>query len=329
MKTIWRFLLNIFDNISKNSFKKMLLVVTDHTSKLEIQKTDPDIGALFTRTSPVSADYSKAYSDWTAAKGNWEGETLRFNQKMTELVDQKIKQWDAKVRAEFLEDTADYTKIFPGGRTGFRNGAYDVRINHVGALATALMNYPSFAALQTEVDTYHKALLGIRNVQTHNEELVKNASDLLEQKRKIAARMLYANLGKLMDKYKDDPLLIEKYFDLSLLRTTSNGNGITPEPEPVTAKVPALQSVTILEGGFDANSYFNIANTGTTSLKFYTAKLPNDAVSPSAIEVLAGEETDVFASELGADGNLFLMAYNPDEVNEGEYSLMLLDQEEK
>jgi hypothetical protein len=41
---------------------------------------------------------------------------------------------------------------------------------------------------------------------------------------------------------------------------------------------------------------------------------------------MPGEETEVFASDLGADGNLFLMVYNPDDVNEGEYSFLLKDQ---
>jgi hypothetical protein len=327
MRKVWRYLSNVFETATKNSFKKMLLVLTDSYSKTEALKTDPEIEAIFNRTTPVYNDYSKAYSDWTAAKGNREGETQRFNEKMVELVDVKIKQWDAKVRAEYLEDTADYLKIFPSGRTGFRTGAYDIRINNVGALATALKSFPALAAVYTDVDTFHKDILNIRNVQTHNEELVKDASDILEEKRIAAANMLYGNLGRLMDKYRDNPLLVEKFFDLSLLRSTVNGNGGTPVPEPVTGKVAALATVTMLEGGFDANSYFNIANIGSTSLKFYTAKLPTDPVSPSAIELVPGEETYVFASELGADGNLFLMVNNPDLANEGEYSFMLTEEE--
>lgn len=328
MKTIWRFLLNIFDSVSKTNFKKMLLVIIDHLSKLEILKSDPDIEALFIRTSPVCAAYEKAYSDWTAAKGNWEGETRRFKEKMAELLTEKLKIWDAKVSNVFLEGSADYTRIFPKGRAAFRYGAYDKRINNIDALATALSNYPSLATLQTEVDAFYKAIKGIRNVQKHNKELAKAASDSLEQARKIAANMLYANLGILMDKYNSEPLLIEKYFDLSLLRTTSNGNGVTPEPEPLKGKVAAKAMVAILEGGFDANSYFSLANIGSTTLKFYTAKLPTDPIPGSAIELLAGEETDVFASELGAEGSLFLMAYNPDETAEGEYSFMFIEEEE-
>jgi hypothetical protein len=38
------------------------------------------------------------------------------------------------------------------------------------------------------------------------------------------------------------------------------------------------------------------------------------------MEFLPGEQADVFASELGASSNLFLMAYNPDESKAGDYS---------
>ena len=43
-------------------------------------------------------------------------------------------------------------------------------------------------------------------------------------------------------------------------------------------------------------------------------------VPGSAMEFLPGEQADVFASELGASSNLFLMAYNPDESKAGDYS---------
>jgi hypothetical protein len=82
------------------------------------------------------------------------------------------------------------------------------------------------------------------------------------------------------------------------------------------------QTATIMEGNFDSNTLFHIINTGGTSLKFYTAKLPTDPVPGSAVELLPGEETDVYASELGAENNLFLMVYNPDLLNTGEYSVM-------
>ena len=329
VKKLWRYLANVFDIATRFSYKKMFLLITDSTTKLQSLKSDPDIDALYQRTEPVCTGYSLAYSDWTSAKGKREGETVRFTGKMAELTDLKAKQWEAQVRAVYLEDTADYKKIFPDGRSMFREGPYDIRINHLQALGSTLADYPALATTKADVDHFHQDILTIRNVQTQHEEKVKAASDLLEQKRLNASGMLFGNLGVLMDKYKDNPLLVEKYFDLSLLRSYSNGNGGTPEPEPVTGMVAALNSVTLMEGGFDANTMFSLANIGGTTLRFYTAKLPTDPVPGTTVELLPGEDAEVFASDLGADTNLFLMVFNPDELNDGEYSYLVMDQTEE
>ena len=323
MKRLWRFLLNTFNSTTRSSYKKMLLILRDHLPRLDGEKADPEIATLYNRTLPVFQDYQTSYSNWSVAKGSHEGETKRFNLMLDELSEVKVKEWEATVRVVFNEDSPDYLVIFPEGRTGFRSGAYDMRIQHVSDLAGRLTNYVQFEDLKTEVDTYCKALEGQRNTQTKAAEKVKASSVTLEEKRLASAEMLYGNLGFLMNKHRANPLQIEKYFDLSLLRSTVT-NGEVPPPEPITGKVAKLSMVTILEGGFDANSYFQIVNTGGTLLRFYTTKLPSDPVSPSAIELLAGEEINVFASELGADSNLFLMVYNPDTALEGEYSFLLI-----
>jgi hypothetical protein len=323
MKKNWRFLLNTFNNTTRTSYKKMLLILRDHLPRLAGEMADPEIATLYNRTLPVFQDYQGSYSNWSIARGSYEGETKRFELKMDELSDENVKSWEATVRVVFNEDSPDYLALFPGGRTGFRSGAYDIRIQHVSDLAGALKSYSQFEDLQTAVESCYKDLELQRDVQTKAVEKVKSFSVTLEEKRLAAAEMLYGNLGFLMNKHRANPLQVEKYFDLELLRSTVT-NGVVPPPEPLTGKVPKLAMITLMEGGFDANSYFHFVNIGGTLLRFYTTKLPSDPVSPSAIELKPGEETYVFASELGADSNLFLMAYNPDTLLEGEYSLLLI-----
>jgi hypothetical protein len=323
MKQIWRYLMNIFYNTTRTSYKKMLLILRDHAPRLDAEKADPEINSLLIRTTPVIQDYQTSYGNWSVAKGNQEGETKRFNLKLEELSEVKMKEWEPTVSVVFSEDSPDYLIIFPHGRTGFRLGAYDIRIQRVSELAGALAAYPVFADLKTEVSDYCRELETHRNNQKKAVEKVKSLSVTLEEKRVAAAEMLYGNLGFLMNKYRANPLQVEKYFDLSLLRSTIS-NGSVPPPEPLTGKVAKLSMVTLLEGGFDANSYFHIVNIGGTLLRAYTTKLPSDPVSPSAIELQPGEETFVFASELGADSNMYLMVYNPDTALEGEYSFLLI-----
>jgi hypothetical protein len=328
MLRLWNYLNNVFDNVTKRSFKRALTIITDHLSKLLAESSDPEIQELYDRTKPFHDEFAGKWSDWVTAKKRRAAETQRFNEKITELSDVKLKLWDVAVQNVFIEGSSDYKAVFNNGRSVFRQGTYESRIGEVEALSKVLKDYPALAALQTEVTAYHRELVGIRDVQRQREEKVDLCSDNLEIARKAVSDIMYANLGALMNKFYRSPLLVEKFFDLSLLRSTANGNGNITPPEPITGSVASKGKAMILEGGFDANSSFDILNTGGTSLKFYTTKLPDDPVPGSAMELLPGEQADVYASELGASGNLFLMVYNPDELKEGSYSFMINDPEE-
>ena len=59
------------------------------------------------------------------------------------------------------------------------------------------------------------------------------------------------------------------------------------------------------------------------NLKFYTANMPDDVVPGNSLELAPGEEDDVTASELGADGNLFLMVYNAHATIAGSYEVSI------
>jgi hypothetical protein len=328
MKRIWFYLSNVFDRVTRLNFKKGLSLGTDHGSKLQSASADPDIQMLYDRFKPLQGEYVTAYNAWISEKNKREGETLRFTSKMAELNDQKIKQWDIAVQSKYMEGTPEYKAIFTNGRSVFRQGTYETRIAQLGALRDTLADYPSLATLQAEIGTFYDEILAIRNVQQGTEQTVSQASDNLEQARIELTKMMYSNLGFLMYKYYENPSEVEGFFDLSLLRSSATVNGNIP-PEPLTGTVEKESTATIMEGGFDSNTLFHIINTGGTSLKFYTAKLPSDPVPGSAIELVPGEETDVYASELGAETNLFLMAFNPDLVNAGEYSVMIVEDEEE
>jgi hypothetical protein len=49
--------------------------------------------------------------------------------------------------------------------------------------------------------------------------------------------------------------------------------------------------------------------------------MPDDAIPGNALKLAAGEEDDVSASELGAEGNLFMMAANEYATIAGSYDV--------
>ncbi len=330
MTKVWSYLSNVFDNVTKHNFKRMLTIVADHLSKLASKSSDPEIQEIYDRTRPARDTYASNYSGSILAKKRYSSETQHFEEKIAELTDVKLKGWDLAVQRVFPEGSIEYKAIFNHGRTAFRQGTYEQRIAELQAMAQVLKDYPELAETQVDVETFCNDLEGIRDVQQQKEGKVTEASKDLEVARAAVANIIFANLGLLINKYRGNLSKVEEYFDLSLLRSANgNGNGNPQPPEPLTGKVAAGATATVLAGGFDSNSYFSIVNTGGTSLKFYSAMLPDDPVPGSSVELLPGEEADAYASELGADSNLFIMVNNPDKVNAGEYSFEFSEPEEE
>ncbi len=328
MKRNWFYLSNVIEHATRGNFKKTITVVTDHKSKLQSGSSDAEIQTLYDRFKPVHTEFVELYNGWISLRNKREGETLRFTDMMAELNDQKVKQWDIAIQNHYLDGTADYKAILTNGRSAFRLGTYESRIGQLGGLVDRLGDYSALATLKTEIGTFYEAIIATRNTQQMTEYEVGKASKALELARLKITKLMYSNLGFLMYKFYETPLEVENYFDLSLLRSAVTVNGEV-EPEPLTGTVEHEAMATIMQGGFDSNTLFNIVNTGGTSLRFYTAMLPSDPVPGSAMELLPGEETEVFASELGAESNLFLMVYNPDLTNAGEYSVLIAEPEEE
>jgi hypothetical protein len=146
----------------------------------------------------------------------------------------------------------------------------------------------------------------------------------VKQKKEAVALQATKHLHILGMDFAGQPEMASAYFDQSIIRRPVKTNGVEPEPEVLSDAVAPKSSVTILHGGFDANTMFRIVNSGSVSLKFYTTNLPDDPVPAVTLELAAGEEDEVMASELGADKNLFLMAYNASETTAGSYEVTIL-----
>jgi len=159
MKRTWYYLVDVFLNVTRDSYVKMLSLITDHESKLKAKTSDEEIQPIIERTTNAKNELSAKFNAWKSAKGFWEGETLRFNNLMNELSAEKIPRWETMVKIEYPERSPDFRIIFPDGRQTFRIGNYETRIAKVGALAETLLNYELLAAAQSEIDAFYKVLL--------------------------------------------------------------------------------------------------------------------------------------------------------------------------
>jgi len=319
MKRPWKFLINVFLNVTKGSYVKMLSLITDHESKLKAKKSDADIQAIIERTTNVKNELSAKFNTWKSAKGTYEGETLRFGNLMNELNDEKISRWEAMVRIEYPERSADFRIIFPDGRTTFRKGNYETRIAKVGALAQTLLNYEPLLTAQGEVDAFYKELLAARDVQQQKEQLTASSSGELEQARIAAGEIMYANLGYLMNKYYQNPETIEEFFELENIRRHEGKSS----SEPYVISIEPNSTIDA-EIEFDENDVFRFNNFGDVALYAFSAATPEATCPENAIVIEAGSEKSCLASELGDAGNEYILITNKNSELEGEIEILIV-----
>lgn len=317
----WHYLENQFDNATETSNKLMNIINADHYAKLQAQAADPDIAALVARTTAPHDAFIAAYTDWLTAKGIYKGETSRLDNYVEDLRKIKIKQWDIQIQQVFIEGTPDYVAILPNGRKPFQSGGIDQRIAQVQALANRLSTYPGLAITRTDVLAFLATFTAERDIQQQKEELVANASDILETARKAIALMMYKNLGRLMNKYAANTDYISNFWELSLLRTITPQDDVVSDP--IDGSVNAGATVNVPVGVFDNTNHFILRNTGITDLLFCLKDNAVDACT-AGVTVLPGEDATVTLADLGAIGSAFLNVTNLNATNIGNFQVIVV-----
>jgi hypothetical protein len=143
------------------------------------------------------------------------------------------------------------------------------------------------------------------------------------EKRKAVVKQVTKNLLLIAVDFLDEPEMVKVYFDQSIVRRPEKKKTAKQAPEIFSEAVPPETKAVIIHGGFEAATSFHIVNTGSVTLQFYSADMPNDTVPGHALELPPGEEEIITASKLGASGNLFLMVHNPSANLAGSYKVSI------
>lgn len=252
----------------------------------------------------------------------------------TILVDEIIADFKAEVRGrhfditkKFAESSSAYQRFFPQGveeYSGANKGNVESLMNRwLSACDYHKEDLPGDFAVPF-ID-HHDRFTTRRPAQLGFIAATDTSRLTAKQDREALARIATQNVHILGSDFAGQMEMVGVYFDQSILRRPVKTNGVEPEPEVLSDVVGPKMSATILHGGFDSNTMFRIVNSGSVTLKFYTTNLPGDTVPAVTIELAPGEEDEVSASELGADGNLFFMAYNASESTPGSYEITVME----
>jgi len=232
----WIYISNTFDSNTKTSYKKMLTIGADTLSALENEQSDPDILAMFNELDPVYSSYASIYANWETASGIRKSKTQTVETLLNEQLPIELRKWEGVVRAVYVEDSPQERAIFPNKRKPFLDGTYEQRILAITTLINALTEDGSFAALIVNVQSFYNTVSSARNLQQQKEDAVEEQSDLLENQRVLLAQTLHGILGLLIHKYRTDAVQVERFFDLSLLRS-KEGESIAANAILIRGKV--------------------------------------------------------------------------------------------
>ncbi len=295
----WLYSRNPFDSRTKGSFKRMDSISSDTDSKLEAHTLDEGIMTLYSYFHPYRVAYNQKYIDWLLVKGNYKNCTLQFVNLIDLLKKDKIDFWDISIQQFYRKTTERYAAIFPDKRKPFINGAYDQRIDAVGALILRIGDDGQLLSIKADIQNIYDNLVTLRNQQQQKEGLLKSASNALEIERQNCAIALFSVYGGLVRLYPDKAeLKLPEFFEISYLRSKSKED--EPE-EPITGELApgAKNAFFTTAEGYNESSYFIITNTGAANISVWTA---NSVVEdPAGIKpiVIAGETRRIYPKNIG------------------------------
>ncbi len=319
------FFKNHFDT-DKVSDDNMNRFAQMHIQQLTANNPEGLYTAMLDETQAAYDKYFSAMGTEAHSQSVKEGSTILVDQYMEEFID-LVSMKEGIIKGTWGKKSAEYEEFFPLGLDEYHQATKaNIQIlmsrfvaaigNHSGQLPVDFGTQ-----FETVVNNYKNA----RTTQLNNIGSTDGKRLATKQKRDTLEIQLMKNLLTIAMNNIGNPDAAGVYFDQSIVRKPSHktsGDG-EDEPKPISGPVAPATAVTIMHGGFDANTGFHLVNSGSTVLHFYTANLPDDPVPGTHLELKPDEEVDTYASELGAEANLFLMVYNPNKDNAGSFEVTI------
>lgn len=232
------------NKLSRLSQDNLLAFVRDHLPKLQRSATqDSRLANLHTDTLGVFERYQRASLELRLAESDARGSNSAFNHKMDLMLRENgtanlLHHWNMQIQLVFDRQSDDYQdRLFPKGRTPFRSGNIDARIQQVGVLVHSLSRYPELKELQLEMDGFYQELVQLRNRQQVHEQAKELALARYHQEKDALVERLVHNRNALLGFFPDNLPMVVSLFEPDLLRykrrtrPTSHAAD-TPPPAP-------------------------------------------------------------------------------------------------
>ena len=318
---------NTFNNVTKNNYKRMLLMARDHHDKLKgFATTDAMVNTLYQQFLPTYTSFILIYDKVNSNYAMYQGYTKQFEGYMEELRSTLIRKWDTLIQVEYDQPTAQYTMLLPNGRSAFQTGAYELRLSAVNQLYNNLVtiNNPNLANLITTIDTWRMAAQAARTQQQYIEAEDKNLRQQLENARAELAVEMYGVFFGLAAYYYKTPNKVENFYELKYLQAPT----YTPKPAniPKEVVIDTNTQKTALIGDYAATDTFKVENKGDALLQVWISNNENSSIPNDVATVDKGFTTNFFADELsdGTSPMKYFIVANSD-IQQGKCEVVQLE----
>ena len=314
-KRPWIYLQNPFLTATNENYVRARAISIFHDTALQANMAGSAVlqDLYVNRYHPVHLAFMAAYEGWQQQGNIRQGKTLSLTQQLALLSGNRINSWDNAIQAVYDKSTPEYKALLPDHRYPFQAGAQEDRVSAVHTLAATLGNYPSLAAVATQVSTFAAGLdTAFADQKTHKSQTT-TASDNVEAARIAMCTAQYHNLGALIQLFSNNPAGMEPFFDLAHIRdheqAVFTGNHLA-----------AGTAHTVVQHTFASSDEVLLGNTGKVSLQYYLAATADALPAGTTVMVAPGSTVTVSADSLGdVAANVYLTVYNGDAMQEGKW----------
>lgn len=280
------------------------------------ESSDPLITPLFNRLTPVRDDFNNSYEFFITKNSLRIGLTATMEGKKKSLP-KIIEGWEANIIVAYPKDTQDYIQCFPYGKTYIYEGGYETIGSKLRSLHSVLDSKTFPSNPKAAVLTYWTEWAAARSSQLAAMQAVDVASDDIKAKHISYSNMLYRNWGALIDIYYENPDLVNRFFDYSILRSKIKDEVVKK------GNVAGGDTNNIFSKDVEDTTNFLVENPGTTRLRYFATDTAAGTISSGGIELNPGESRSVTTLELGNPGNKFINVTNLDADNQGSYKITM------
>ncbi len=313
----WMFITNPFLATANKSYKQATKISAYHDAQLQAKAAnDPFFVPIYNTYHDKHVALNDAYTSWLSQGGKQKGSTLTVDQLLELLSPKKVNGWEYIIQGVFEKGSPEYVALFPQGRYPFKIGSKDLRIAAVKQLGNSLEGISQLAKVKEDVDSFYDQLTNKRETQLGNKGNTGAKSSTIDTTIKDAMIEMHANLGLLINLYKNNLDLIAPFFDLDTIRNHDQlVFNRTIKPKKVS---------NIIQHTFSSNDAITIINDGNTTLEFYLA--PNKKAmynGTPTIKLLPNTQQTLNIAQLGDITQTFVNVYN-DNLIDGHCKIDLL-----